>query len=44
MTQKRLNAVALCHVHKDILDAVDITALEKVFASRNDTRSFIFGK
>ena len=44
MGQTRLNAVALCHVHKDRLETVDIRALAGEFASRNDSRRMIFGK
>ena len=43
MSQTRLNAVAVCHVHQDILDAIDIAALVKLFVSRNDTRLYMFG-
>jgi hypothetical protein len=43
MSQTRLNAVAVCHVDQDILDAIDIAALVKLFVSRNDTRLYMFG-
>ena len=43
MSLTRLNAVAVCHVHQDILDAIDIAALVKLFVSRNDTRLYMFG-
>ena len=43
MSQTRLNAVALCHVHQDILDAIDIAALVNLFVSHNDTRLYMFG-
>ena len=43
MSQTMLNAVAVCHVHQDILDAIDIAALVKLFVSRNDTRLYMFG-
>ena len=42
ISQTRLNAVAVCHVHQDILDAIDIAALVKLFVSRNDTRLYMF--
>jgi hAT family C-terminal dimerisation region len=44
MTQRRLNSVALCNVHKHILDGIDIDAIVQLFASKNDTRAVIFGK
>jgi len=34
----RLNNVALCHVHKDILDKLYIKRLMHVFVSRKDNR------
>ena len=43
MSETRLNAVAVCHVHQDVLDAIDIAALVKLFVSRNDTKLYIFG-
>ena len=43
MTQPRLNAVAVCHVHQDILDSLDIRKLAEEFASRSDIRRGIFG-
>jgi len=42
MSQTLLNAVAVCHVHQDIQDAIDIAALVKLFVSRNDTRLYMF--
>lgn len=43
MTQPRLNAVAVCQVHQDILDSIDITKLAEEFASRSDIRRGLFG-
>ena len=44
MTQKRLNSLAVCHVHQEILDLVDVDALIDEFISRNETRASMFGK
>ena len=43
MSQKRLNAVCVCNVHKEILDEIDITTLAKEFSTRSDIRRNIFG-
>jgi hypothetical protein len=43
MTQPRLNSVAVCHVHQDIIDSLDITKLAEEFASRSDIRRGLFG-
>jgi len=39
----RLNNVALCHVHKDILDKLDIKKLVQEFVSRKENRRSSFG-
>ena len=44
MTQSRLNAVALCHVHQQILDNVDMNKLAAEFVSRSQTRKAVFGQ
>ena len=44
MSQSRLNNVAVCHCHQDLLDAVDINALMKDFVGRSDVRINLFGK
>ena len=44
MSQSRLNSVAVCHCHQDLLDAVDINALTKDFVGRSDVRINLFGK
>ena len=44
MTQSRLNAVALCHVHQQILDSVDMNKLAAEFVSRSQTRKAVFGQ
>jgi len=43
MTQTRLNSVAVCHAHQDILDDLDLHALETDFISRSDIRKNLFG-
>ena len=44
MSQSRLNAVAVSHVHQDVLDSIDITELAAEFASRSQTRRALFGR
>jgi len=44
MTQKRLNGIEICHVHKDRLDAVKDVDIAKQFANKNDKRIRVFGK
>ena len=41
MLQTRLNAI--CNVHQDILDNLDISKLAEVFASRSDIRRDYLG-
>jgi hypothetical protein len=43
MTQSRLNAIAVCHAHQDVLDAVDLERLAEEFISRSNTRKMAFG-
>ncbi|XP_071817210.1 zinc finger MYM-type protein 1-like [Apostichopus japonicus] len=43
MTQRRLNHVAVCNVHKRKLDTVDIIQLVREFAGRSQTRKNMFG-
>ena len=38
MTQKRLNHVAVCHVHQDFLDSIDPFILAQEFAGRSEIR------
>jgi len=42
--QKRLNNIAICHVHKDIMDTVDVQALMNEFVLSKDNRALIFGR
>ncbi|XP_042912304.2 zinc finger MYM-type protein 1 [Parasteatoda tepidariorum] len=43
MTQKRLNHVALCYVHKNILDVIDSKKVAQIFISQVQSRKNIFG-
>jgi hypothetical protein len=42
MAQQRLNSVAVCHVHQEFLDLVDVNRLTDEFISRNDVRGSVF--
>jgi len=44
MTQLHLKSLAVCYVHQEPLDLVDVNAMIKQFVSRNDTRMAMFGK
>jgi hypothetical protein len=41
--QLRLNNLAICHVHKEILDTLDISSLMNEFVLANDKRAAVFG-
>lgn len=43
MTQSRLNAIALCHVHQEVLDSLNLTDIASQFAGRSVIRRNIFG-
>lgn len=43
MTEKRLNNCALLHIHKDLVDSIDLVAIAKGFTSLNDERRHYFG-
>lgn len=43
MSQQRLNAVAVCHVHQQYLDQVDVKALAGEFVLRSQIRMSTFG-
>ena len=43
MTQRRLNAVSVCHVNKDTLDNIDLTSLAASFSERTQIRRGVFG-
>ena len=42
-SQKRLNHVVVCHVHKDELDSVDSLKLMAEFAGKSPQRRSMFG-
>jgi hAT family C-terminal dimerisation region len=44
MSQKRLNSVAVCHTHQELLDETDITKLMRYFVNEIDTRVHVFGR
>ena len=41
--QRRLNNLAICHVHKDILDSVDILKLMNEFVLAQEKRAVVIG-
>jgi hypothetical protein len=43
MTQSRLNAVAVCNVHREFVDCVDLCRLAEEFAGRSEIRRKTFG-
>ena len=43
MTQKRLNGVAVCHIHQDRLDKLDRKDIAQQFVQGNDRRRLLFG-
>ena len=42
--QRRLNSLAMCHIHKNILDTVNVTELMKEFIFARDSRAIVFGQ
>ena len=42
MTEKRLNNCALLHIHKDLVDSIDLVAIAKGFTLLNDERGHYF--
>jgi len=44
MSQERLNSVAVCHVHQQYTDCLDICSLANTFATANDRRLLLFGQ
>ena len=44
MSTERLNSVMTLHVHKDLLDCIDDSAVIKDFVAYNEVRQDIFGK
>ncbi|XP_043240313.1 uncharacterized protein LOC122390924 [Amphibalanus amphitrite] len=43
MTQRRVNAAAVCHVHRQRLDRTDPSRVADIFASLNSSRQRVFG-
>ena len=44
MTQKRLNALAVCEAHQELLDDIDLNLLCAEFSKQSDFRRKLFGK
>ena len=44
MTQTRLNSIAVCHAHQDVIDEVDLSKLKDEFVCESKIRKNIFGK
>ena len=43
MTERRLNAVTVCHVNQEMLDDLDMKEIASEFCSRSDIRKALFG-
>jgi hypothetical protein len=43
-SQQRLNHMAICHMHQDIIDGLDIVKLANEFISCSEYRKKVFGK
>ncbi len=44
MTQVRLNAISVCHIHQDWLDEIDDGAIVQAFVAKSEYRALLFGK
>ena len=44
MKQERLNSLMVLHVHKDLIDVLDLSQVANEFVEGNDTRKQRFGK
>ena len=44
MTQVRLNAVAVCHIHQHLLDSVSDERIVQSFVAKSESRALLFGK
>jgi hypothetical protein len=44
ISQERLNSVAVCNVHHEYIDALDLKAIVNEFVETNDRRLNLFGK
>jgi hypothetical protein len=42
--QRRLNNLAFCHIHKDIMDSINVNELMKEFVLARDSRAVLFGR
>ncbi|KAJ1099658.1 hypothetical protein NDU88_004757 [Pleurodeles waltl] len=43
MSQKRLNHVAKCNIHKEMMDSIDLQTIAKQFVLRSEGRKKLFG-
>ncbi|KAJ1138377.1 hypothetical protein NDU88_004764 [Pleurodeles waltl] len=43
MSQKRLNHVAICNIHKEMMDSIDLQTIAKQFVLRSERRKKLFG-
>lgn len=43
MTQRRINHVSICHVHREQLDNVNVHELAKLFVQQSEIRRKLFG-
>jgi hypothetical protein len=41
--QRHVNSIAICHLHKDGMDCLDVTELTKELVLTRDNRSVVFG-
>jgi hypothetical protein len=44
MTQERLNNVAVCNVHHEFLDGLELQSIANNFVESNERRQQLFGK
>ena len=44
MTQQRLNHVMILHIHKDMIDKLDLKRVAQDFTDKNERRKNVFGK
>ena len=44
MTQSRLNSIAVCHAHQDVIDEVDLSELKDEFVCKSEIRKNVYGK
>ncbi|MDD1617309.1 MAG: hAT family dimerization domain-containing protein, partial [Methylococcaceae bacterium] len=41
--QQRLNSIAICNVHKDVMDTINVNELMRDFVLAKDNRAAVFG-